>query len=68
MKLHQTKRFLGIRDVYWDGEWITANIYEMEKLLPGNVIQLFPFLNRLPRHWLCRLGLRLILMKIVFSI
>ncbi|SFE57114.1 hydantoinase/oxoprolinase family protein [Alteribacillus iranensis] len=30
--------FLGNRPVYWDGEWIQADIYEMEKLLPGNKI------------------------------
>src|SRR5699024_2092684 len=28
--------FLGARSIYWDGEWLEADIYEMEKLLPGN--------------------------------
>jgi len=25
--------------VYWHGQWVTATIYEMEELQPGNVIQ-----------------------------
>lgn len=33
------------RQVYWDGEWIEANIYEMEKLLPGNRIHAFSILE-----------------------
>lgn len=37
--------FLGNRDVYWDGEWIKADIYEMEKLLPGNVIKAFSIIE-----------------------
>jgi acetone carboxylase beta subunit len=37
--------FLGIRDVYWKGEWIKANIWEMEKLEPGNKIGAFSILE-----------------------
>src|SRR5699024_2504310 len=33
------------RQVYWDGEWIEANIYEMEKVLPGNRIGAFSILE-----------------------
>lgn len=37
--------FLGIRDVYWKGEWVKANIWEMEKLEPGNKIGAFSILE-----------------------
>ena len=37
--------FLGTRQVYWDGEWIEATIYEMEKLLPGNKIEAFSIIE-----------------------
>jgi len=37
--------FLGTRDVYWDGEWINADIYEMEKLLPGNKLGSFSIIE-----------------------
>lgn len=37
--------FLGLREVYWDGEFIHANIYEMEKLMPGNRIGAFSILE-----------------------
>ena len=37
--------YLGTRQVYWDGEWIDAKIYEMEKLLPGNVIEAFSIIE-----------------------
>lgn len=37
--------FLGKRSVYWDGEWIEASIYEMEKLLPGNKISSFSIIE-----------------------
>lgn len=37
--------FLGIREVYWKGEWIKANIWEMEKLQPGNKIGAFSILE-----------------------
>ena len=37
--------FLGTRDVYWDGEWLKANIYEMEKLLPGNKLGAFSIIE-----------------------
>jgi acetone carboxylase beta subunit len=37
--------FLGQRNVYWKGEWIKANIWEMEKLKPGNKIGAFSILE-----------------------
>ncbi|WP_458413963.1 hydantoinase/oxoprolinase family protein [Schinkia sp. CFF1] len=37
--------FLGERNVYWKGEWIKANIWEMEKLQPGNKISAFAILE-----------------------
>lgn len=37
--------FLGKRNVYWDGEWIEADIWEMEKLQAGNKIQAFSILE-----------------------
>ena len=37
--------FLGIREVYWDGKFISAKIYEMEKLMPGNRISAFSILE-----------------------
>jgi acetone carboxylase, beta subunit len=37
--------FLGQRNVYWKGEWIKANIWEMEKLSPGNKIGAFSILE-----------------------
>lgn len=37
--------FLGNRDVYWDGDWIKADIYEMEKLLPGNKLGSFSIIE-----------------------
>ena len=37
--------FLGLRDIYWDGEFIPAKIYEMEKLMPGNRIHAFSILE-----------------------
>ena len=37
--------FLGTREVYWDGEWIEAQIYEMEKLLPGNKLGAFSIIE-----------------------
>lgn len=37
--------FLGYRQVYWDGEYTEAKIYEMEKLLPGNRIDAFSILE-----------------------
>ena len=37
--------FLGLRDIYWDGEFIPAKIYEMEKLMPGNQIHAFSILE-----------------------
>ena len=27
----------GTREVYWRGKWITADIYDMEQLRPGNM-------------------------------
>lgn len=36
---------LGVREIYWDGEYLAADIYEMEKLLPGNRIQAFSILE-----------------------
>src|SRR5699024_80525 len=33
------------RQVYWDGEWVEANIYEMEKVRPGNRIGAFSILE-----------------------
>lgn len=30
--------FKGTRDVYWHGKWITAEIYDMEKVKPGNIL------------------------------
>ncbi|SFJ66841.1 hydantoinase/oxoprolinase family protein [Thermoflavimicrobium dichotomicum] len=29
----------GTREVYWRGNWITADIYDMEKVKPGNVLK-----------------------------
>ncbi|REJ24507.1 MAG: acetone carboxylase subunit beta [Bacillaceae bacterium] len=40
-----SEAFLGQRDVYWKGEWIKANIWEMEKLKPGNKIGAFSILE-----------------------
>ena len=37
--------FLGKRDVYWKGEWMKADIWEMEKLNPGNRIGAFSILE-----------------------
>jgi acetone carboxylase, beta subunit len=37
--------FLGKRDVYWKGEWIEADIWEMEKLKPGNKIRAFSIIE-----------------------
>ncbi|MGJ7922387.1 hydantoinase/oxoprolinase family protein [Neobacillus sp. LXY-4] len=37
--------FLGQRNVYWKGEWIKANIWEMEKLNPGNKVGAFSILE-----------------------
>ncbi|MDD9150208.1 hydantoinase/oxoprolinase family protein [Sporolactobacillus sp. CQH2019] len=37
--------FLGKRSVYWKGEWLKADIWEMEKLKPGNRIQSFAILE-----------------------
>lgn len=37
--------YLGIRNVFWKGEWISANIWEMEKLEPGNKIGAFSILE-----------------------
>lgn len=36
---------LGYRTIYWNGEFLQANIYEMEKLLPGNRIKEFSILE-----------------------
>lgn len=37
--------FLGQRNVYWKGEWVKANIWEMEKLNPGNKVSAFSILE-----------------------
>jgi len=37
--------FLGHRTIYWDGEHLQANIFEMEKLMPGNKIPAFSILE-----------------------
>jgi acetone carboxylase beta subunit len=37
--------YLGQRNVYWKGEWIKANIWEMEKLSPGNKIGAFSIID-----------------------
>ena len=37
--------FLGTRNVYWKGEWMVADIWEMEKLKPGNKIQSFSIIE-----------------------
>lgn len=37
--------FLGNREIYWDGEFLDAKIYEMEKLLPGNKITAFSIIE-----------------------
>jgi acetone carboxylase, beta subunit len=37
--------FLGKRNVYWKGEWIEADIWEMEKLKPGNKIKAFAIIE-----------------------
>lgn len=29
----------GTREVYWRGEWMVANIYDMEQLKPGNIVK-----------------------------
>ena len=36
---------VGHRKIYWNGEFLRANIYEMEKLMPGNRIQAFSILE-----------------------
>lgn len=33
--------FIEFRNIYWDGEYIQAKIYEMEKLMPGNKVSGF---------------------------
>ncbi|WP_285879055.1 hydantoinase/oxoprolinase family protein [Neobacillus mesonae] len=35
----------GYRQIYWNGEFLPAKIYEMEKLMPGNRIQAFSILE-----------------------
>ncbi|RLL47080.1 hydantoinase/oxoprolinase family protein [Oceanobacillus piezotolerans] len=37
--------YLGNREVYWDGEFLNASIYEMEKLKPGNTITAFSIIE-----------------------
>ncbi len=37
--------FLGLREIYWNGESLQAKIYEMEKLLPGNRIHDFSIIE-----------------------
>lgn len=37
--------YLGKRNVYWDGKYIEADIWEMEKLQPGNRIEAFAILE-----------------------
>ena len=37
--------FLGARSIYWNGEWLEADIYEMEKLLPGNKLGAFSIIE-----------------------
>lgn len=37
--------YLGQRRVYWDGEFLNADIYEMEKLKPGNIIPAFSIIE-----------------------
>lgn len=37
--------FLGVREIYWDKEFLHASIYEMEKLNPGNVIKAFSIIE-----------------------
>lgn len=37
--------YLGQRNVYWKGEWIAADIWEMEKLKPGNRIGAFSIIE-----------------------
>lgn len=37
--------FVETREIYWDGEWIEAQIYEMEKLLPGNKLGAFSIIE-----------------------
>lgn len=40
-----SEAYLGTRRVYWDGKWIEADIWEMEKLKPGNRIRAFSILE-----------------------
>lgn len=37
--------YLGNRKIYWNGEYLQAKIYEMEKLLPGNIIKEFSIIE-----------------------
>ncbi len=37
--------YLGKRNVYWDGKYLEADIWEMEKLQPGNRIEAFAILE-----------------------
>lgn len=37
--------FLGTRQVYWSDGWQYADIYEMEKLMPGNRIKAFSIIE-----------------------
>lgn len=37
--------FLGNRQVYWNDGWQYADIYEMEKLMPGNKIKAFSIIE-----------------------
>ncbi|MEM3895827.1 MAG: hypothetical protein QW763_01010, partial [Archaeoglobaceae archaeon] len=34
-----SEAFKGEREIFWDGRWYRALIYEMDKLRPGNVIE-----------------------------
>ena len=60
--------FLGKRDVYWKGEWLKAEIWEMEKLQPGNRIHAFAILESPATTFVIPLGFETYWMKIVFSI
>jgi N-methylhydantoinase A/oxoprolinase/acetone carboxylase beta subunit len=37
-KLPSPEATKGTRDVYFKGQWVTANLYEMDLLKPGNEI------------------------------
>ncbi|WP_109430364.1 hydantoinase/oxoprolinase family protein [Sulfoacidibacillus thermotolerans] len=51
----------GIREVYWDGEWIQADIWEMEALKAGNRIEAFSIIESPATTFIVPLGFEAVL-------